>query len=78
ALAGALRESGLTLAGGGVFDPARDSGAPGGEGRRGGAGAQDGDTAARFATAGPDPGPAPEAARIPAAEPARGLVDLYA
>jgi len=70
-LAGSLREAGFTLAGGGVFQQARDGGAPErdpGQDFQGGAAAG---AARSFAV--------PEAAR-PAGtiRPSRGLVDLYA
>lgn len=68
ALAGSLREAGFTLAGGGVFQQARDggSGDPASGGNR-----QDGGTpTARAAAA--EPGPGPRAHRP------QGLVDLYA
>ena len=68
ALAGSLREAGFTLAGGGVFQQARDggSGDPASGGNR-----QDGGSPTTRAVAA-EPGPAPRAHRP------QGLVDLYA
>lgn len=75
ALAAALRDSGLTLAGGGVFDPARDAGTHHGGGRPGTHTQQPGTADA----AGGDNGLAPDTVRMAAgAAAARGLVDLYA
>jgi flagellar hook-length control protein FliK len=68
ALAGSLREAGFTLAGGGVFQQARDGGSgdlPSGGSRQGG-----GRPTARADST--EPGPAPRAPRP------QGLVDLYA
>ena len=71
-LAGSLREAGLTLSGGGVFEqprqpqPEGDSGRGGGNGTRGGGAGQRGDD-----------GAAPPAATSPAAR-HRGVVDLVA
>lgn len=75
ALAVALRESGLTLTGGGVFDPARDSGAHDG-GERPGA---DGQPRAKPDTASHDGRLGLDAVHTASgATGARGLVDLYA
>ncbi|MEZ5621224.1 MAG: flagellar hook-length control protein FliK [Burkholderiaceae bacterium] len=75
ALAAALRDSGMTLAGGGVFGAARDAGTHDG-GYRPGAHTQQPGTAD---AAGGDDGLAPDTVRIAAgAAAARGLVDLYA
>jgi len=68
ALAGSLREAGFTLAGGGVFQQARDGGS--GDLSSGGS-RQDGSTPAPGAGS-TEPGPAPRASRP------QGLVDLYA
>jgi flagellar hook-length control protein FliK len=77
-LAGALREAGLTLAGGGVFDAPRgapgDTSRDGRSGPHGGAGAQPGGGAGTGpGTDGAVDGAAPAARAV-----ARGLLDLYA
>jgi flagellar hook-length control protein FliK len=71
ALAGALRESGLTLTGGGVFEQARDprQGEPEGRPGRGGIGGTGG-LSADGSEPGPDSG---RPVRLPA-----GVVDIYA
>jgi len=72
ALAGALRESGLTLTGGGVFEHARDArqaDADGGSGRGGGRDGNDTGGPADLADA---------EAGVPGAAAPRGMVDLYA
>jgi flagellar hook-length control protein FliK len=69
-LASALRESGLTLTGGGVFEQPRQArdGQPAAPSGRPGGGDDDGD----------DDAPAPIGATALAGRGARGVVDLYA
>jgi flagellar hook-length control protein FliK len=78
ALAGALRDAGLTLGGGGVFDAAHDRGDPHG-GSRSGNGAHDHGSRPGGSPSTADDGFVPDRSRLAAiASSARGLVDLYA
>lgn len=78
ALAGALREAGLTLAGGGVFDAARDAGTRNGGGRPDG-GTHDPGSRSGDVPPPPHDGITPDPARLAAVTAtARGLVDVYA